>query len=243
MKKWSKRLCGYFQQPTCCQQLGGQKIFYGKNYVNPIGSQSAWNLWNLFRRSVTGNVIARPIFQLHDRSITSSADLVAVSAISASFSLAFIAASSTTGPVNTGGPVEWRRPLFFSEKFSTLNFSSLEIATFCHRFLSRPAEPFGSQFSERKFVDSVRCAPCKQNIPLMSGHRWINSLLYAETARPNRIKKPVAVINDSLCGIQFVDNKREFFVPDRKRLGQLEAIVYYCLHHNRENIRHGERTE
>jgi len=50
--------------------------------------------------------------------------------------------------------------------------------------------------------------------------------LYAETARPNRIKKPVAVINDSLCGIQFVDNKREFFVPDRKRLGQLEAIVY-----------------
>src|SRR5207247_6439019 len=96
----------YFQQPTCCQQIGVQNFFLRKGYVNSIGGQSAWNLWNLFRRSLTGNVIARPIFQLHDRSTTSSADLVAVSAISVSFSLAFIAASSTTGPVNTGGPVE-----------------------------------------------------------------------------------------------------------------------------------------
>ena len=34
-----------------------------------------------------------------------------------------------------------------------------------------------------------------------------------------------------------------FVGSDWDRLGQLEAIVYYCLHHNRENIRHGERTE
>src|SRR5207249_5723542 len=97
---------GYFQQPTCCQQLGGQKIFGGKILCKPDRGSVSVEFVNLFRRSVTGNVIARPIFQLHDRSITSSADLVAVSAISASFSLAFIAASSTTGPVNTGGPVE-----------------------------------------------------------------------------------------------------------------------------------------
>jgi len=31
------------------------KFFLRKDYVNPIGGQSAWNLWNLFRRSLTGN--------------------------------------------------------------------------------------------------------------------------------------------------------------------------------------------
>ena len=62
----------YFQQPTCCQQIGVQNFFLRKGYVNSIGGQSAWNLWNLFRRSLTGNVIARPILQLHDRSITST---------------------------------------------------------------------------------------------------------------------------------------------------------------------------
>src|SRR2546426_7772272 len=105
MKKWTKRH-GQLFPATHVLSAAWSAIFLRKDYVNPIGGQSAWNLWNLFRRSLTGNVIAGPIFQLHDRSITSSADLVAVSAISVSFSLAFIAASSTTGPVNTGGPVE-----------------------------------------------------------------------------------------------------------------------------------------